>query len=138
MGYKNDLTNLVFGELTVLEQDYNYVKEHNLKQNRSYWKCLCSCGEQVTIKATDLINGKRTKCKNCTNATKIKNLCGQKFNHLTVLEITNKRTSNRGVIFKCQCECGNIIEVSGRSLQNGDKKHCGCLKGKEKIIDLTG
>ena len=68
---------------------------------------------------------------------KIKDLTGQHFNDFTVLEITDKRTANRGVIFKCQCVCGKIVEVSGKALQNGDRKNCGCIKRKNKIKDLT-
>jgi len=35
----NDLTNQRFGWVTVLERDYDYVKEHQLKKNDTFWKC---------------------------------------------------------------------------------------------------
>ena len=89
MAKVKDLTGMIFGELTVLERDYNYIKEHKLKQNRPYWKCQCSCGEIITIRGSDLSTNKRTCCKKCSNKRKIKDLTGQKFNYLTVLEITD-------------------------------------------------
>ena len=136
MAKVKDLTGMIFGELTVLERDYNYIKEHKLKQNRPYWKCQCSCGEIITIRGSDLSTNKRTCCKKCSNKRKIKDLTGQKFNYLTVLEITEKRGSNREAIFKCQCICGNIIEVSGKTLQNGGRESCGCIRKQNKVKDL--
>jgi len=65
-------------------------------------------------------------------------LIGQKINHFTVLEDTGKRTSDRRIIFKCQCDCGNIIEISSKTLKNGDRKDCGCLKKIKKVKDLKG
>lgn len=56
---------------------------------------------------------------------KIKDLTGQKFGKLTVLEITNERR-NRQVVWKCQCECGNITYVVGQALRTGHTTTCGC------------
>lgn len=39
MGKYIDLTGQRFGRLTVLERDYDYAKEHNLKNKNAYWKC---------------------------------------------------------------------------------------------------
>ena len=66
------------------------------------------------------------------------NLIGQSFGLLKVIEKTNKRTSNRSVIWKCQCDCGNIVEVATPELKRQDGKgtrSCGCLK--TSTIDLT-
>lgn len=69
---------------------------------------------------------------------KIKDLTGQKFGHLTVLEITNERR-NRQVVWKCQCDCGNITYVVGGALRNGHTQSCGCNWYKTKNFkDLTG
>ena len=43
---------------------------------------------------------------------RIKDLTGQKFGKLIVLEITPERR-NRQVVWKCLCECGNITYVVG-------------------------
>lgn len=39
-------------------------------------------------------------------AGKPKDLTGQKFNMLTVLNITDKR-QNGSVVWHCKCDCGN-------------------------------
>jgi hypothetical protein len=65
----------------------------------------------------------------------MKNLIGQKFNRLTVLEKTEKR-EHGSIIWKCKCDCGNICEVSSRSLTQNNTKSCGCLnteKRKQRI-----
>ena len=70
-------------------------------------------------------------------------LTGQKFGKWTVLEKTNKRAKNGKVIWKCQCECGNIGFIDGTSLKSGNSKSCGkgsCHTGKPKgkgMVDLT-
>lgn len=53
-------------------------------------------------------------------------LKNQKFNRLTVLE-RDENKWNR-VMWKCRCDCGNIISVSTNSLKNGNSKSCGCYK----------
>lgn len=68
---------------------------------------------------------------------KIKDLTGQKFGHLTVLEATPERR-NRQVVWKCQCDCGNITYVVGGSLRNGHTTTCGCSWKQERAEDLTG
>lgn len=65
----------------------------------------------------------------------IKNIIGEKFGKLTVIEYIGKN-KNGYHCWKCQCECGNYTTALDKSLKNGHKKSCGCLKKKAK--DLTG
>ena len=62
---------------------------------------------------------------------KLIDLTGQTFDKLTVIEKAPSRA--RHVYWKCQCECGNIIEVSGESLKRNAPHNCGCIKQKEKL-----
>lgn len=64
------------------------------------------------------------------------NLVGQKFGKLTVLEETEKRTKAGLVIYKCQCKCGNIVEVNSNHLRTRHTKSCGCQKNE--IDNLEG
>ena len=139
MAKAKDLTGQKFGDLIVLERDYDYVKTHNIKQNRSYWKCQCKCGNIITIVGSSLTakNG-RTQCKECSNKEKIHDLSGQIFGYLKVLKMSPQRAKNRNVQWICQCKCGNIIEVNSRNLVTGCTKSCGCLKHELAITDLTG
>lgn len=72
------------------------------------------------------------------------NLLNQHFGNLTVIHETNKRDSSGNIIWECQCNCGNIIEVPSHSLRSGHTKSCGCLQklaasklGKSHLKDLT-
>ena len=42
-----------------------------------------------------------------------KDLVGNRYGKLVVLEDSGLRAPNRGVIWKCQCDCGNITWVRG-------------------------
>lgn len=70
-----------------------------------------------------------------------KDLVGEQFGRLTVIEKTDKRGKDRRIIWRCICKCGNEVEVNSKNLIHGDTKSCGCLK-KEKdtanFLDITG
>ena len=57
---------------------------------------------------------------------KLIDLTGKVFDKLTVLEKAPSRA--RHVYWKCQCECGNIVEVSAESLRKNIPHDCGCVK----------
>lgn len=68
------------------------------------------------------------------NLGKIKDLTGEVFGKLKVIEITPERR-NRQVVWKCECECGNTTYVVGQALRTGHTKSCGCLNYEKKDID---
>ena len=53
---------------------------------------------------------------------------GNKYSRLTVLS----RVENQGTraMWKCECACGNIVEVSGKRLRTGHTKSCGCYRAE--------
>lgn len=53
-------------------------------------------------------------------------MLGRKFTKLTPVEVVNEKKKH--LVYKCQCDCGNIIEVAGYSLRNGNTKSCGCIR----------
>lgn len=72
-------------------------------------------------------------------------LKGAKFGKLTVLYRVVNKTGNKQARWKCQCECGNVTIVYGKSLTKGSTQSCGCFRrerassiGKQNIKDLTG
>ena len=71
---------------------------------------------------------------------KIIDLTNQTFGYLTVLNKTDKKASDRSIIWHCKCKCGNEIDVSGCLLRRGSTKSCGCYnkevisKRQRKII----
>ena len=54
-------------------------------------------------------------------------LTGQRFGRLVVLNEAGKN-SHREIVWRCRCDCGKEIEVSGTSLRNGHTSSCGCLR----------
>lgn len=56
-----------------------------------------------------------------------KNLTGKRFGRLTALSPTDQRVNGR-VVWRCQCDCGNEIDVVSSYLVSGETRSCGCLK----------
>lgn len=119
MGKIKDETGKTYGRLTVLNQD------GLSNDNRVMWLCKCSCGNLVRVRGTDLRTGHTTSC-GCYNKELITNqIIGQKFNKLTVIERAGT-DNNRNSLWKCRCECGNIIITTAKSLKSNHKLSCGC------------
>lgn len=129
----NDLTGQVFGELTVLQRNFVYAKEHQLKDNKkTYWDCLCSCGKRTTVVGRDLRNGHTQSCghlwDNLVPGNNKLNLTNQIFGHLQALYPTEERSST-SVKWHCKCLiCGNEKNISAYNLTTGITQTCGCIK----------
>ena len=72
-------------------------------------------------------------------------LTGKRFGRLVVLKKGEDYVSPKGekrARWICQCDCGNVVSVSGGNLKNGGTtqcKVCGIEQVREKrIVDLTG
>ena len=66
-----------------------------------------------------------------------KDLTGQRFGRLVAFEPTDKRSSG-SVVWRCRCDCGNVVEVPVKRLTRGTTRSCGCLAGAARSTDLTG
>ena len=62
-------------------------------------------------------------------AVRRKDLIGQKFGRLTVLEDTGKRKKGR-IVWLCRCDCGRETNVMGDNLSRGHTQSCGCLQAE--------
>lgn len=111
------------------------------------YECLCDCGTTKIVTASNLKKGTTRSCgclsRESASKRGLKNLVGQQFGRLTVIERVEDYISpsgNRGVKYRCFCECGNIIDVVGRSLTMGNTNSCGCLHSEvvRKFNDLSG
>lgn len=58
---------------------------------------------------------------------RIKDLTDQRFGRL-VAKYPLEERKKRKVMWRCECTCGNEIDVAATYLSNGDTKSCGCLK----------
>ena len=67
----------------------------------------------------------------------LNDLVGRRFGRLEVLEATEKR-ANECIVWKCLCDCGNVREISGKSLRRGFTRSCGCLRKEISAKNLFG
>lgn len=137
-------------DINIIGQKYNrllVLEKTSQKSGSNYlWKCKCDCGNETLATKSALQTGHKKSCgclhkeqRSRLGKSKGKDLTGQKFGKLLVLEKTSIREDGR-IVWKCQCDCGNIILVKSHDLLVDKKSHCGCLtiasRGEEKIIAL--
>lgn len=104
-----------FGELTI-------IGRNNGKQSIKIWKVECTCGLVKDFSSRTLIKSKHCS-KNCILLKNVK--IGDKFNYLTLIGYSDFNQQGNP-LYKCRCECGNIVPKIGYSLFNGITKSCGC------------
>lgn len=124
-----DISNQRFGRLLAA---YPTPKR---RQGSVMWSCKCSCGNNIDVPVNALRSGNTTSC-GCLRSDTLAKMCtkdliGERFGRLEVLSATPERHYKK-VIWKCICECGNIVNVPTNSLTTGNTKSCGCLR-----IDTT-
>lgn len=127
--YPKDLTGMKFGELTVLRKSDEYAIE-NGHIKREQWVCRCSCGNETTVRRSNLVGGSTKSC-GCLRGRNAGDLTGMVFGRLTVLERAEDHVAPSGYktpMWRCKCECGNEVVVRGKSLRKGETKSCGCLQ----------
>lgn len=61
------------------------------------------------------------------------NLTGKKYHKLTVLEYSHME--RKYSMWKCKCDCGNIVTIKGASVKCGNTKSCGCLGRGLKSVE---
>lgn len=61
-----------------------------------------------------------------------KDLTGQVFGRLTVLELLPERSANGSKVWKCRCSCGKYHAAQACNLNFGQTNSCGCLKEQTK------
>ena len=136
MPAKINLLNQKIGKLLVIE-------ETNKRKNKSIvWKCQCDCRNIDEFSTKELRSDGIIQCHQCGNSRKpqtglTENIIGKKFNHLTVLEKSEKRNGGK-IGYKCQCDCEKktILYVSKTDLENNHTTSCGCARRKYKIGDI--
>ena len=129
--YKNskryiDLTGQKFGKWLVLKE----IENQRYSNGHRMWECQCECGIIRAIDTSSLTTGHSKSC-GCTKKNRLgkpsNNLVGQKYDKLLVLEKTNRSDSKNGIIWKCQCDCGNICYKTTSSLHKSLISSCGCV-----------
>lgn len=128
MSRVKDETGKRYGKLVVLERNGSI-------NGKAAWLCQCDCGKQTTVTGDALRQGYSTTCGDIKHQqermrkigqTNFIDITGQTFNNLTAIEPIGS-SSYGGVLWKCQCRCGNYHTVEYSNLKNGHVKSCGCL-----------
>lgn len=63
-------------------------------------------------------------------------LRGEVYGHLTVVSRSDDHifpSGQRARMWRCKCDCGNMIIVDGRNLRSGHTQSCGCIRSERKI-----
>jgi hypothetical protein len=125
-----DLTNMTFGRWTVISYDkpltpYGADKHHT-------WKCRCGCGTTRSVRGSNLTKGISKSC-GCvsiekTISSRLKNLAGQQFGKITIINYAGSRSKKSA--WHCQCDCGTCKIIRGADLRNGKISSCGCTTKK--------
>lgn len=71
-----------------------------------------------------------------------KDLRGKRFGKLICLELAGERSPGGGMMWRCQCDCGQTTVVRQTNLESGHTKSCGCLrkrmyKDNMRLVDGT-
>lgn len=124
MSTPKDYTGQKIGMLQVLER-----KREN---KRTYYYCRCDCGNYKWVRS-DTLKSKNPSC-GCLGRFKPNDIKDKRFGKLVAKYPTDKRDKNTGsIIWMCQCDCGNTVEVAEHNLVNLRVLSCGCLKNANSI-----
>ena len=115
-----DITGQRFGKLVAVKVDESIEKPRT-------WICKCDCGNEISTSIYSLMS-KTTKSCGCLKhapAVNAKDLTGQRFGMLTVVERL-PRYNGYETFYRCVCDCGktDVIVRSG-NLHSGHTISCG-------------
>jgi len=123
--------------LTIIDFIYN---ENTEAHKRYQFRCECDCGNVTIKKCNSLVNDKIQTCgepdcelgkgKLIIDAiVKYKEYIGQKFNHLTIIDVVYDKTAKTTYRyqFRCKCDCGNECVNPIYHVLNDKNKNCNFL-----------
>lgn len=122
-----DLKGQVFGEWTVLEEDFESVANDG-----RMWLCRCSCGKEKPVSQHSL---RRGRSKSCGHFNEI--VPNMIFGDWTVLEKDlTTRQDKKHSYWLCKChKCETTISVRDDSLKDEKSTQCiGCARSFDKIV----
>lgn len=130
-----------FGRLTVLQRLGLRMTSKNKKS--TFVLCQCDCGNTCEVRLTYLNIGKTKSCGCYRNErvsqTQKKDLTNKRFGKLLVIKESG-RTKLGSVLWRCECDCGQVRIIDGHSLRRGSTQSCGCKvfekrkRGKESPL----
>lgn len=122
-----------FGRLLVLEE---YLLPQKNGKNQRFCKCKCDCGAIVEVSASHLKSGHSQSCgcynKEIVSERAVIKEIGNRYGKLVVIKEAG-RDKNGRTLWKCQCDCGNIKIVLGKTLRAGLCHSCGCIRSRGEM-----
>lgn len=132
-----DFTNQKFGDYVLTKYLGNQT-----------WEAQCEkCGLVRTYKTPNIKIGESGKGICTCSASGIK--IGDRFGRLVIKYRDISKAGSGRVYWVCECDCGNIISIAGKSLKDGNTRSCGCLNNEARSariqvwnenhsVDITG
>lgn len=120
-----DITGQRFSSLVVI------ARAGSSSAGNATWTCLCDCGNTTTSAGSDLRRGRTSTCGHAAAESTRKrhaagrDLVGRRFGRLTVTEFAGLNDYPRAT-WRCVCDCGNHVVVTGHHLKEGQTVSCGC------------
>ena len=109
-GEYDDLTNIKFGKLTVI--GFN----SHCNRRRTYWNCVCECGNKVVVESSHLKSG-HTKSCGCISKNRMKNI-----NYINGLSNTRLNRIYRNMLNRCRnCNIEIYRFYGGRGIKVCDE-----------------
>jgi hypothetical protein len=72
-----------------------------------------------------------------------KDMHEMRFGRLKVIGISSRRGAKGQVYWRCECDCGRLLDVRGDNLRRGNSTQCsdcynGCGHGSAFILEIGG
>lgn len=115
-----DITGRKFGRLTAL-----YSTDRRCGSS-IMWHCSCDCGGSTTVGVSSLLVGHCKSC-GCLPTSVATDLTGNRFGKLIAIKNTF-RHSGGSCVWKCKCDCGNIVFASSARLKKGQNCCFNCTR----------
>lgn len=125
-----NLTGQRFGRLIVTEKTTEKYRTEYI------YRCQCDCGKEKLTTSSMLKRGVVQSCGCLRHEFKRRDVTGKRFGRLVAISPTD-RTERNTVVWKWQCDCGNIIEASMHYVTNGSRRSCGCLARDTKKVQAV-
>lgn len=121
-----------FGKWIVLEFIGRDSKSEQL------YKCQCDCGTIKSHKLSTLKANSSVQCRSChiRNLNKIEDLIKKQFGYWKVIGKIKDEKRNEW-LFKCECKCGLIKNISGHHLKSGSTTKCHRCRNKTHGMSYT-
>lgn len=135
-----DLTGKKIGYLKVLYRADDWIQPSG--QHKRMWHCLCECGKECNVRASDLKTGNTTSC-GCKSSRRksvgLENLTGKQFGDFLVINRAPNRITPSGQqtrVWHCKCiKCGLEKDIQASQLKSFSGK-CSCSKKITEDINL--